>query len=191
MELSDPELIARILAGDTDSFEPLIARHQAKVFATVRRYARRESEVEDLVQDIFLRAFQKLPTYRAEAPFEHWLMRLTMRICYTALRGHQRNREMNFTELSRSESDWLDRFVTDPTAARDDESAARLLLDRLLGILSPKSRLVVTLLELEERSVKEIAELTGWSVSHVKVRAFRARAEMRKALAKLGRSKYL
>ena len=191
MELSDPELIARILAGDTGSFEPLIARHQAKVFATVRRYARRESEVEDLVQDIFVRAFQKLPTYRAEAPFEHWLMRLTMRICYTALREHQRNREMNFTELSRGESDWLDRFITDPTAAREDESAARLLLDRLLGTLSPKSRLVVTLLELEERSVKEIAELTGWSVSHVKVRAFRARAEMRKALAKLGSSKYL
>jgi len=57
--------------------------------------------------------------------------------------------------------------------------------------MSPAGRLIITLLEIEERSVKEIAELTGWSVALVKVRAFRARAEMRKHLAKIAREKYL
>ena len=69
--------------------------------------------------------------------------------------------------------------------------AARQLVDRILSALSPPARLIITLLELEDRSVKEIAELTGWSVSLVKVRAFRARAEMRKCLSKIARDKYL
>jgi RNA polymerase sigma-70 factor (ECF subfamily) len=65
------------------------------------------------------------------------------------------------------------------------------LVQRLLDALSPSARLVITLLEIEDRSVKEIAALTGWSVPLVKVRAFRARAEMRKCLAKLASEKYL
>jgi RNA polymerase sigma-70 factor (ECF subfamily) len=64
-------------------------------------------------------------------------------------------------------------------------------VERLLGQLSPAARLVITLLEIEERSVKEIAQLTGWSVPLVKVRAFRARAEMKKCLARLAKGKYL
>ena len=69
MELSDAELIAAVLQGDTSSFEPLIRKYQPRVFAMARRYSRNESEVEDLAQEIFIKAFQKLPGYRAEAPF--------------------------------------------------------------------------------------------------------------------------
>jgi RNA polymerase sigma-70 factor, ECF subfamily len=65
------------------------------------------------------------------------------------------------------------------------------LVERLLAQLSPPARLVITLLEIEERSVKEISALTGWSVPLVKVRAFRARAEMKKCLARIAREKYL
>jgi RNA polymerase sigma-70 factor (ECF subfamily) len=64
-------------------------------------------------------------------------------------------------------------------------------VDRILEALSPAARLVITLLEIEDRSIKEIAVLTGWSIPLVKVRAFRARAEMKKVLAKLKREKYL
>ncbi len=76
MQKTDAELIAAVLRGDEASFEPLIVKYQPRVFATARRYARRESEVEDIVQEIFVKAFQKLKSFRAEAPFEHWLMRL-------------------------------------------------------------------------------------------------------------------
>jgi RNA polymerase sigma-70 factor (ECF subfamily) len=169
----------------------LIVKYSPRVFATARRYARRESEVEDIAQEVWLKSFQKLASFRGEAPFEHWLMRLTVRTCYDFLRSHQRNRELSFSELTEPEEDWLDRFVTRPEDAAESAAAAKQLVDRLLEQLSPPARLIITLLEIEERSVKEIAQLTGWSVPLVKVRAFRARAEMKKKLARLARDKYL
>lgn len=191
MEVADAELIRAVLAGDTASFEPLVAKYQRRVFATVRRYARREDEVEDIVQEVFIKAFQKLGSFRGEAPFEHWLMRLTVRTCYDSLRAHLRSRVMAFTELSEEETDWLDRFVVEPEQASESAAAARLLVQRVLEQLSPDARLIIRLLEIEERSVKEIAELTGWSVPVVKIRAFRARKAMRKCLEKMARHKYM
>ena len=179
MEPTDAELIAAVIRGDSARFEPLITKYQARVFATARRYARRESEVEDIVQEVFIKAFQKLGGFRGEAPFEHWLMRLAVRTCYDFLRAHQRNRETAFTELTQPECDWLDQYVTAPDDADEKADAARQLIQRILDRLSPSNRLVITLLEIEERTVKEIAEITGWSLPLVKVRAFRARAEMR------------
>src|SRR5258705_843074 len=191
MEPSDGEVIAAVVAGHTVSFEHLVTRYSSRVFATARRYARRESEVEDIAQEVWSRAFQKLSSFRAEAPFEHWLMRMTVRVCYDFLREHQRNRETSFSELSNDESDWLERFAAEPDNAAEHAEAARQLVRRVLERLSPSARMVITLLEIEERSVKEIAALTGWSVPLVKVRAFRARAEMRKELKRLERDKYL
>jgi RNA polymerase sigma-70 factor (ECF subfamily) len=183
MERTEAELIAAVLKGDRVSFEPLVQKYSPRVFATARRYARRESEVEDIAQEVWLKAFEKLKSFRGEAPFEHWLMRMTVRTCYDFLRGHQRNRESSFSDLSEPESDWLDRFVAEPGNAAEDASAAKLLVNRVLERLSPEARMVITLLEIEDRPVKEIARLTGWSVPLVKVRAFRARAEMRKIIS--------
>jgi len=191
MERTEAELIAAVLAGDTASFEPLVQKYSPRVFATARRYARRESEAEDIAQEVWLKAFEKLRSFRGEAPFEHWLMRLTVRTCYDFLRGHQRNRESAFSDLAEPENDWLERFVAQPEAASENADAARLLVARVLERLSPSARLVITLLEIEDRSVKEIAGLTGWSVPLVKVRAFRARREMRKVLARLPKDQYL
>ena len=191
MEMTDAECIAAVLKGDPESFEPLVKKYSPRVFATARRYARRESEVEDIVQEIWSKAFQKLGSFRAEAPFEHWLMRMAVRTCYDFLREHQRSRESNFTDLSDPENDWLEQFVRAPEEAREDSDAARQLVDRLLAMLSPPARLVITLLEIEDRPVKEIAALTGWSAALVKVRAFRARAEMRKCLRRIAKGKYL
>jgi len=191
MESTDADLIAAVLKGDMASFEPLVTKYSPRVFASARRYARRESEVEDIVQEAWTKAYQKLGSFRGEAPFEHWLMRVAVRTCYDFLRDHQRNRETTFTELTPIQSDWLDRCVTHPDDASEKADAAKELVGRILDQLSPAARLVITLLEIEERSVKEISQLTGWSVPLVKVRAFRARAEMRKCLAKMARDKYL
>jgi RNA polymerase sigma-70 factor (ECF subfamily) len=191
MEPTDAELIAAVLDGDSASFEPLVRKYQPRIFATARRYARRESEVEDVVQEIFIKAFQKLNGFRGDAPFEHWLMRVAVRTCYDFLRSHQRNRETAFTELTEPEADWLDRFVVEPDVAEETAGAARQLVDKILSRLSPAARMVITLLEIEGRPVKEIAAMTGWSVPLVKVRAFRARAEMRKILKSISKDKYL
>jgi RNA polymerase sigma-70 factor, ECF subfamily len=191
MERTEAELIAAVLKGNAASFEPLVQKYSPRVFATARRYARRESEIEDIAQEVWLKAFKKLKSFRGEAPFEHWLMRLTVRTCYDFLRRHQRNRESAFSDLTEPENDWLERFVTQPEAVSENADAARLLIARVLERLSPSARLIITLLEIEDRSVKEIAALTGWSVPLVKVRAFRARAEMRKILSTLPKHKYL
>jgi RNA polymerase sigma-70 factor, ECF subfamily len=191
MERTEAELIAAVLKGDAASFEPLVQKYSPRIFATARRYARRESEVEDIVQEVWLKAFERLRSYRAEAPFEHWLMRLAVNACYDALRSHQRNRETTFAELTDPEEDWLDRFVSHPDTAEENADAARQLIQRVMERLSPAARLIITLLEIEERTVKEIAQLTGWSVPLVKVRAFRARAEMRRILSKIAKDKYL
>lgn len=191
MEQGDAELIAAVLKGDTGSFEPLIVKYSPRVFATARRYARRESEIEDIVQEVWLKSFQKLATFRADAPFEHWLMRLTVHTCYDFLRRHKRNRETNFSEISEPEEDWLEKFVSQPANSADDTAAACQLLERILEQMSPAARMVITMLEIEELSVKEISKRTGWSVPLVKVRAFRARAEMKKCLARLAKEKYM
>ena len=190
-EIPEAELIAAVRAGNTQSFEPLVRKYQPRVFATVRRYARRESEVEDIVQEVFLKAFRKLSGFRGDAPFEHWLMRLTVRTCFDFLRVHQRRREFTFADLSEAEHEWLDRFATSPAEAGETAAAARELVGHVLEQLSPAARLVLTLLEIEDRPVKEIAALTGWSPTLVKVRAFRARAEMRKCLEWMMREKRL
>lgn len=188
---ADADYIAAVLKGDPASFEPLVEKYSPRLFAMARRYARREDEVSDMVQEIWIKAYQRLGSFRAEAPFEHWLMRLAVRTCYDFLRGHQRNRESSFAELTEDETDWLDRFASAPESTSEDADAARQLINRLLESLSPDARLVITLLEIEDRTVKEIAELTGWSQTLVKVRAFRARAQMKRLVAKLATEKYL
>src|SRR6476646_562827 len=130
MERTEAELIAAVLGGDAASFEPLIQKYSPRVFATARRYARREDEVEDIVQEVWLKAFQKLGSFRGEAPFEHWLMRLAVRTCYDFLRSHRRNRETAFSQLSEPENNWLERFVAQPESAGESADAARQLVER-------------------------------------------------------------
>ncbi len=191
MERSEAELIAAAVNGDPASFEPLIQKYSPRVFATARRYARLEREVEDIAQEVWIKAFQKLGSFRGDAPFEHWLMRLAVRTCYDFLRAHQRNRESAFSEISDEEDNWLERFAAAPESVSEHAEAARQLIQRILDQMSPAGKLIITLLEIEDRSVKEIADLTGWSVPLVKVRAFRARAEMKKILARITADKYL
>jgi RNA polymerase sigma-70 factor (ECF subfamily) len=188
---SDAEIVAAVRRGQVERFEDLVRRHQPRVFATARRHARLEREVEDIVQEVFVKAYHKLDTWRGEAPFEHWLMRLAVRTCYDHLRSHQRNRE----DSSGGEQE-LDLLATGAEirpaqGISTDAAAAKALVDAVLDRLPPAHRLVLTLLELEERSVREIADLTGWSVPLVKVRAFRARAAFRAQLGRMQSSKYL
>lgn len=185
VEPSDADLIDAVRGGSVNSFEPLIRKYQPRVFATARRYARREAEVEDIVQEVFLKAFQKLHTFRGQAPFEHWLMRLTVRTCFDFLRAHRRRPEISFSDYAEPDTDWLQKFASQDEPHPGDAAMAREVVERVFVNLSPRARLVLTLLEIEDRSVKEVAELTGWSISLVKVQAFRARAEMRKCLERM------
>lgn len=189
-EPTDQELIAKVLSGQSASFEPLVVKYQPRVFALARRYARRETEVEDIVQTVFLKTFSKLSSYKGTAPFEHWLMRTATYTCYDFLRKHQRNREWNASDLSGEENDWFEN-LGEESHAHTNQEAARALVDKLLDELKPDDRHIITLLELDRKSIHEIADLTGLSESNVKVKAHRAREKMRKALDRINPEKYL
>ena len=190
MDETEKKLITEVLDGHPDSFEPLVVKYQPRVFAIARRYARREDEVKDIVQTVFIKAYSKLSSFRGEAPFEHWLMRMATFTCYDFLRKHQRNREWNATDLSSEENDWLEN-VGEESTVKTDQDAAKALVNKLLDGLKPVDRHIIILLDLEGKSVKEISELTNLSESNVKVKAHRARDKMKKLLTHLTSEKYL
>ena len=179
----DEEIVAAVLGGDIESFEELILRYQPRIFGMARKYFRNESDVEDLVQTIFTKTYKKLGSFKKTAPFEHWFMRLSVNTCYDALRRRTKHREQAVSDLMFEDESWQKRLDNIPDSA-DQESLdkANELVHSVMEQISNKARIVLTMQELEGRSIKEISELTGWSISLVKVQAFRARKEMRAAV---------
>ena len=170
--------------GDMSAFSRLVATYKSRIFGLSGKYARNHHELEDIAQDIFIKAWKGLPSYRGDAPFEHWLMRLAVRACYDFLRKNRsrREKEVSRDALLESGHPGLD-GVGAPEVA--EETEALLEVRRAMILLAPKEQLVLTLLELEERPVREVAELTGWSETNVKVRAFRARQSLKKYILRL------
>ena len=183
---TDEELITAVVGGEIDSFEELIVRYQPRIFGMARKYFRNESDVEDVVQTIFTKTYQKLGSFNQTAPFEHWFMRLSVNTCYDALRRKSKRHEQAITDVmfeNETDDAWHNRLgsIPDPNDQEALDKASELV-HTVLGQVSEKARIVLTLQELEGRSIKEIAEITGWSISLVKVQAFRARKEMRAAV---------
>ena len=147
--------------------------------------------LKEFDKDVLVKAFSRLDSWRGQAPFEHWLMRMATRACLDALRSQRRQREDSLSDLSVEENEWLDRHAASPDRGDHHAEAARSLVRKVFEQLSPAHRLVLTLLELEDRSVKEISKITGWSQTLVKVRAFRARAEMKRVLSRLQTDTFL
>jgi RNA polymerase sigma-70 factor (ECF subfamily) len=175
-ESSDDQLVEAALRGDTSAFGELVGRHKSRVFGLVSRFAGNGADLEDICQDVFIQAFLHLRQFRRESPFEHWVLRIATYKCYDYLR--RRKRERSVTSVDALLEDGYEPHAPEAPTPHPD-------LERLhdaIGRLTPKERLVITLLELEDRSLQEVAELTGWSVGNVKVRAFRARASLHKLL---------
>jgi RNA polymerase sigma-70 factor (ECF subfamily) len=174
----DEQLVSATLAGDDGAFSELTRRHKSRVFGVAARFAHNAAEIEDICQDVFVQAYFKLRQFRGDSPFEHWLLRIATYKCYDYLRKRRRIAPAVSVDAM-LESGY------EPSAAEPDVPHPALeRLHAALAELAPKERLVITLLELEERTIQEIAELTGWSAGNVKVRAFRARAALRKLMEK-------
>jgi RNA polymerase sigma-70 factor, ECF subfamily len=179
------DCLARIARQDPDASRELVEHCQALVWKLVRAHRSRAIPDEDLAQEVFLKLFSRLDRYepRDGIPFEHWLSRLAVRTCLDALRTERRRPQPADPPLSEAAGDWLETLRRDSASPPIDEVlAARELVDALLARLPPKDRLVLTLLDMEERSVAEVSAVTGWSRTLVKVRAFRARRRLRAAV---------
>ena len=177
--------LERVRQQDQEAASRLVTHLYPLVIKVVRTHLPRRVSEEDLAQEIFMKLFQRLEQYqpREAIPFEHWVSRIAVNTCLDSLRAQMRRPELRWADLSEAELAWLDFFVSTeaesapPTA---DAAAARELVQKLLAELSVEDRLVINLLDLEQKSVNEISGLTGWSKSLVKVRAFRARRKLRK-----------
>lgn len=174
-------LLQRVRDGALEDFGEIIQRYQSRVFAILSRYERDSQLVEDLAQETFLKAWRALHQFDGRAPFEHWLSRIAVHVAIDHLRA-RRHREVRFTDLGEDALEWL--HEANPQAG-PAPNAAREILELAMKQLSAEDRLVLTMLEIEEYSVKEICARTGWSSISVRVRAHRARAKLKQALMEL------
>ncbi len=164
------------LAGDGEAYGRLIRRHQDAVGTYLWRFTRDRRQWEELVHDVFVEAYLSLRSYRGRGPWLHWLRRIATRAGYRYWKERTRQKAREPLSLE----SW-DAVATDGSRERAAADAAERV-HAVLTRLGPRDRLVLTLMYLEECSVAEISELSGWSRSMVKVQAHRARKRLKTLL---------
>jgi RNA polymerase sigma-70 factor (ECF subfamily) len=184
--LDEPQLIARLRAGEESAFEQLVRSTSGKLLASARRILRNEDDARDAVQSAFIRAFQSLSRFREEARISTWLHRILVNEALMRLRSRA-TAEGSIDEL-------LPTFLQDGHQTRDtidwSESAEAALVRaetaavvrRLIDQLPETYRTVLLLRDIEEMTNAEIAEMLGVSKNVVKVRVHRARQALRALL---------
>ena len=172
---ADQSDVAATLAGDADAYRRIVQRYQSSIAQRMRRLTPDLNQTEELVQDVFVEAYFSLRGYSRRAPFEYWLNKIATRVGYAYLKKRRQNRD----RIQSTEK--FDPIAPAPAGALE----AAETLDRVMSQLSPRDRLVLTLLHLEERTVAETAQLTGWTRVGVKVQAHRARARLGKLLEEI------
>ncbi|NOS79423.1 MAG: RNA polymerase sigma factor [Nitrospira sp.] len=181
----EQDLLRRIRGGDRDRFAELISRYEDRVLRIVGRRVP-AARVEEIVHDVFVRAYFGLAQFSGDVPFDHWLAGIAVRTCYDFWRDRTRE-EVPVSTLTDDHHRWIEQALG---AQSDDEWRSQVsrweakeVLEWALSRLSPENRAVLTLVHLDGHSVREAAQLLGWTVVTVKVRAHRARHALRKILS--------
>lgn len=181
-------ILERVRRGDETASRMLVEELYPTVIRIVRSHLPVRLAEQDLAQEIFVKIFSRLDRYQSRPgiPITHWVSRVAVTTCLDALRAERRRPELRWADLSEDQALWVEYLTADAdesprTSARD----AREVVGTLLSQLSPPDRLILNLMYLEEKSVKEICRSTGWSRPGVKVRAFRARRRLRTLVEQL------
>ncbi|HET6669007.1 MAG TPA: sigma-70 family RNA polymerase sigma factor [Pyrinomonadaceae bacterium] len=186
-ETSDADLVAVVVQGDAAAFELLFKRHRQRVATIAGRFFQQAPQIEDVIQETFVKAYFGLSgfsQYKVDS-FAHWLARIAFNSCYDELRKQSRKREQSFADFSDSERQELSKLTSNMRVTTVESAAInRDLAHKLLRLLSAEDRIVLVLLDVEGLSVAEIARLMDWSSAKVKIRAFRARTDLRRLLKK-------
>ena len=185
-ELDASALVAAALQHNEAASRELVRRLHPLVAKLVRSHRARRTAEEDLCQMIFIKIFQKLPQFSGKVPLEHWVSRVAINTCLNQIQAEKVRPEFRHADLSEEEVAVVQNLAsTKNEIGPDQKYAARELVEHLLLALKPVERLVIDLLYLQQLSVREIQERTGWSASLVKIRAFRARRKMKQQLAEI------
>jgi RNA polymerase sigma factor (sigma-70 family) len=183
--------LQRVRQRDQAAARELVDHLYPLVIRIVRSHLPRRVAEEDLAQEVFLKMFTRLEQYQGAVPFPHWVSRIAVTTCIDHLRAQKRRPEFRWADLSETEAEVLDAVMTnEDDVAANDAIAAHELVHKLLGQLKPDDQMVLRLLDLEQKSIAEIAVITGWNQSLIKVRAFRARRKLQKLFQELQRKEH-
>ena len=179
-------LVSAALRDDDEAARQLVRHLYPLVAKLVRAHRPRRAAEEDLCQMIFIKMFQKLSQFSGAVPLEHWVSRIAIYTCLNQVAAEMARPELRRADLSEEQSAVLDNLaVSSSDLSPDRQLASRDLVAHLLDALRPIERVVIDLLYLQEKSVEEIAKMTGWSKPLVKVRAFRARQKLKQQFSRV------
>lgn len=177
----DIEAIQKILEGDREKYAVLVRRHHTNVLRMCLSLLRHPRDAEDAAQEIFIKSYRNLKSFRQDALFSTWLYRIAYRHCLDLLRVRNRRKEMSLETLIEVHGDRLEKIMAEPprtTMTEDD----KIVINQVLSDLPPEYRMILTLREIEGLSYEDIAQTMGTSLDSVKARLRRARqALMEKA----------
>jgi len=162
-----------------------------QVLRIVRNHLPRGLDEQDLVQEVFMKVFASIDSFRGIQPFPHWVARIALNTCHDHLRRQKARPEVRFSDLCDADAGFVDSLLEGDASAPGEpaEIGGRELVERLLATLKPGERMVLQLLDLEKKSLREVCELTGWGLSRVKVGAMRARRKLNDQLKRLERER--
>lgn len=185
-ERTDAQLVELVLAGDDAAFEEIFNRHKRLVAGVSSRYFRRQEEIEEMIQVAFAKVFTEMASFRGryDRSFSSWLVTITSNTCLDTIRKQNRRPERLHCELNEHEAQMIIDLAGPNARHAEQELADGDLAEKLLSHLPPAERELLELLHAHELSVAEIAERMGCSKANVKIRAWRARGELRKILRK-------
>ena len=175
--------------GNEAAAEEIINHLYPVISKIVRTHLPRRDDECDLIQEILMKTFTKLHQYKGDAPLSHWVSRLALTTCLDRLRAQKIRPEVRHADLTPDEADAFDAaWLTGSSPAATNAIAARDLVDRILANLSPEDRSLVLMVDLEGRSLQEISDATGWTISKIKMRLFRIRPQLRQMIQRLEES---
>jgi RNA polymerase sigma-70 factor (ECF subfamily) len=173
----DRELVRRAQGGNKEAFEELVRRHQHRVFAVAGGILRRREDVEDIAQQVFVKAYFSLKRFDQRAAFSTWLYKITVNECWDLLRKKKVRPLLYESDLSEEQAQQFDASERLASGAQDvsDKLEAQQRVERLLEGLDERDRMMLILKEVEGFAIEEIAEILDLNANTVKVRLFRAR----------------
>ncbi len=180
--IEDLELIQQVLAGQTESFSPLVLKYQQRVRGFCRSALSQEAEAEEAAQEIFLKAYQALSKFRGDSSFSTWLYRIASNHCIDLLRKRNKRPTLSWDALLEQAGDSLQKLVSDGRPAPGSSLENQDLMENILSKLPPAYKNLLILREAEGLSYVEIAETLECSVDAVKSRLSRARRALHENL---------
>ena len=187
--LSDEEVVARVLEGDTAAFELLMRRHNQRLYRTARAILRDDAEAEDVMQDAYVRAYEHLDQFAGRAKFSTWLTRIAVHEALARVRRRGRFEAIETMVESGGETMTFASHAPSPEQQAVSAQSSSLLEAAILD-LPDGYRSVLMMRDIEELDTSETAQCLGLSEENVKVRLHRARALLRRELyAKAGKAR--